>query len=360
MSNQEHRHAMVGKRNPTPPSNRKPGRSPTRTASGARAYLLLLGAGLILCGLGFVAGLGLLAAARLLPAPPVSGTYCIDEKLAWLKRNPQSFASNLVAVGSSTTWRNLDFSVLSSAARTVLGGVVNAAPCFLRANQTRFMTRYLLEHRPETHTVLTILSPRDFEACSTSATSFIEPDLTESYFAGDVPDLWIYFRNLRVESFIRDVFKLSARRERELVFDRFGSGPLTTDEPQLRNTFAPEPSCYRELHDLATELDDRDVQLLVVTLPVMPEWANQYDPGGTIRRNFLRNVKAALAETRALLIDGQTKYALPTVAFTDPVHLQWPRVADFTRFIWREARLAGAELPPADLGRPFTSAIQAR
>jgi hypothetical protein len=323
-----------------------------REGLGGRAYLLFFAAALILCGTGFTAALGMLSAARRLPAPPVSGTYCIDEKLAWLKNNPQVFASNVVAVGSSVTWRNLDFSVLSPAARTAMGGIVNAAPCFLRANQTRFMTHYLLQYRPEIHTVLTVLSPRDFEACSTSASTFIEPALADAYLADEVPELWVYFRNFRPESFIRDIVQLPVRRKQELVFDQFGSGPITTDKPQLRYPFRPEPNCYRELRSLATELREKGIQLLVATFPIMPEWARHHDPDGVTQRDFLRNVQEALADTHAILIDGQTKYIIPTSAFTDPVHLQWPQVGDFTRFIWEEARRAGARLPPANLGDP--------
>jgi hypothetical protein len=311
----------------------------------AHRYLLWFGAGFFLCAVGFVGTITLLTATQRLPAPPVSGTYCIDEKLAWLKNNPEIFKSNMVAVGSSTTWRNLDFSVLSPGARSALGGIVNAAPCQLRANQTRFMVEYLLQRRPEIHTIMTILSPRDMEVCSTTPAAFFEPDIVDAYFDDKIPDLWIYFRNLRAESFISDIVHLPSRRQVELIYDRFGSGPLTVDKPNLWFPFTPEPSCYRELRNLAVDLRARNIQFLVVTFPVMPDWTRQHDPLSETQRSFHKDVQAALADTGAILVDAQTNYRLPTSAFADPVHLQWPHVADFTRYIWDEARRAGARLP---------------
>jgi hypothetical protein len=322
------------------------------TWPSGRRYLLWFGGGLLLGALVFVATIALLAASRRLPAPPVSGTYCIDEKLAWLKNNLDTFASNMVAVGSSLTWRNLDFSVLSADARSALGGVVNAAPCFLRANQTRFMVDYLLQRRPEIHTVMTVLGPRDMEVCSTTPAAFFEPQLADSYFAGTIPDLWIYLRNLRPASFIRDIIHLPIRRQRELIYDEYGAGPLTVGKPDPWYPFNPEPSCYRELRNLATDLRGRNVQFLVVTFPVMPEWTRLHDPLTKTQRSFHEDVHAALADTGAILIDAQANYLLPTSAFTDPAHLQWPYVADFTRYIWSEARRGGARLPPLDTGLP--------
>jgi hypothetical protein len=312
----------------------------------AHRYILWFAAGLLLSVMAFVTTITLLAAAQRLPAPPVSGTNCIDEKLAWLKNNPDTFASNMVAVGSSVTWRNLDFSVLSPNALSALGGVVNAAPCYLRANQTRFMVEYLLQRKPEIHTVMTILSPRDMEVCSTTPSAFFEPKFVDAYFEGTIPDLWIYFRNLPAESFISDIVHLPSRRKVGLIFDRFGSGPLTLDKPDLWYPFTPEPSCYRELRNLAVDLRARNVQFLVVTFPVMPDWTRHHDPLAETQTSFLRDAQAALADTGAIFVDAQTNYRLPTSAFADPAHLQWPHVANFTRYIWDEARRAGARLPP--------------
>lgn len=319
---------------------------PAQASSDAHRYLLGFSAGFLLCLVGFVGTIALLASAQRLPAPPVSGTYCIDEKLAWLKNNPDLFKSNMIAVGSSVTWRNLDFSVLSSGTRSTLGGVVNAAPCFLRANQTRFLVEYLLRRRPEIHTVMTILSPRDMEVCSTTPAAFFDQSIADSYFDGKVPDMWIYFRNFRASSFFGDIVRLPSRRQAELIYDQFGSGPLTVDKPDLWYPFYPEASCYRELRNLAFDLRARNVQFLVVTFPVMPDWTKYHDPLAETQTSFHKDLQAALADSGAVVVDSQMNYHLPTSAFADPVHLQWSHVADFTRYIWDEARRAGARLPP--------------
>jgi hypothetical protein len=54
---------------------------------------------------------GLHLAGRL-PPPPVTGTWCIDEKMASLRSSAEIHNARIVAVGSSVTMRSLDFSTI--------------------------------------------------------------------------------------------------------------------------------------------------------------------------------------------------------------------------------------------------------
>jgi hypothetical protein len=310
----------------------------------ARVYLAAFVAGAILSVALFYAGLGILRAMDRLPPPPVSGTWCIDSRFAWLRENPNWKNASLIAVGSSATWRNLDFGVVRPEAQQ--RGVVNAAPCFLTVNQTRYLTEFLVQRASSLETVMTVLAPRDFQGCSRNPTAFFDPDLVDQYIGGKVNKAWLRFRNFRLKDVFFHAIYADERRP-QLQYDQFGSGPLTSEVPNTGYPFAPEPSCYSELTRLATLLGSRGVQFIVVTLPIMQGWARRYDQSGAIQARFKSAIESALSSTTAILVDGMAGWCVPDSAFADPVHLQWPETVAFTRFVWKEARRQGADdLPP--------------
>jgi hypothetical protein len=159
--------------------------------------------------------------------------------------------------------------------------------------------------------------------------------------------LWLYYRNFRPISFFRDVRLKPQRKSWEMVFDPFGAGPLTTDRPHIepRRPFKPEFACFEELRGMANDLRKRGVQLIVATFPVMPKWWEVHDATGELRHAFVSNVKDAMFGTGAILVNAAGNYSLPTTAFTDPAHLQWPETGRFRRFVWDEAVRLGADLP---------------
>jgi hypothetical protein len=315
--------------------------------SVANHYLAAFAATLIMSFVGFYLLLGALATVGRLPAPPVSGTWCIDEKLAWLRNHRDELQSGVIAVGSSVTWRDLDFSALPEETRRASGGTINAAPCFLQISQTRFFTAFLLDHQPTTRTVITIVAGVDFENCTTTPKAFFDARMAEKFLYNEYSSigLWLYYRNFRPISFLQDIWQ---RRAREIVFDAFGSGPLTTDGPNFQHPFMrpykPQAACFEELRGMAKDLRERGIQFIVVTIPTMPRWAKDYDPEGEMRTAFLSNVRSAVSGTGAILVDAAISYSLPNEAFTDPAHLQWRETARFTRFVWEQARQLGAQL----------------
>lgn len=314
-----------------------------RPHNRAHLYLVAFAAGSIISVSLLWCAIAALSAFDRLPSPPVSGTWCIDSRFAWMKQTPQWKDAGIIAVGSSVTWRNLDFEVTS--AETKKQGVFNFAPCFLTMNQTRHLTRYILDRAAAAKTVLTVLAPRDFEGCSRNRTAFFEPNIADQYIDSTSSGWWLYFRNLRLNDILSHALHIHERRA-ILKFDPFGSGPLTNATPDTGRAFKPEPGCYSELTELAKSLDARGIQLIVATFPVMRAWSDRHDPGGTTQTNFKLNVENALSETKAILVDGGTGWRVPDVAFADPAHLQWPETADFTRFVWRSALQLGAKLSP--------------
>lgn len=325
-----------------------------RRHSRARGYLAwFMGGGLLSVAL-FYGALAVLRALDRLPPPPVSGTWCIDSRFAWLRRTPQWRDASLAAVGSSTTWRNLDFTV--APAEMKRAGIVNAAPCFLTINQTRFLVQYLLDRAPKTKTLLTVLTLRDLEGCSRNPTAFFDPELADEYIDGRSYAWWLYFRNFRLTDIVLHALYAGDRRPL-MKYDQFGSGPLTRHPPETGHPVAPENGCFLELRRLATMLEAKGVEFIVVTLPVMQGWAQLHDADGTARARFSEGIETALASTKAILVDGMAAWSAPDSAFTDPVHLQWPETAAFTRFVWETARLRGAHLPPMQEGKRAGSDI---
>ncbi len=309
----------------------------------ARAYLTaFIAAGLLSLALFYGALAALHASHRLVP-PPVSGTWCIDSRFAWLRETPQWKKADLIAVGSSVTWRNLDFSVTPKRAKR--DGIVNAAPCFLTVNQTRYLAEYLVQ-RGTPKTLMTVLAPRDFEGCSRNRTAFFDPDIADQFIEGSGYEWWLYFRNFRLRDVVMHALDATERRNLTENNDQFGSGPLLKDVPDVGRPFKPEAQCYAELTQLAKFLASRDIQFIVATLPVMPGWARLYDDAGTAQAEFKSAIETALASTKAILVDGMSQWSIPDSGFTDPAHLQWPQTADFTRFVWSAALYKGARLPP--------------
>jgi hypothetical protein len=286
----------------------------------------------IWCGVFLALGSAALAALKVvdrLPPPPLTATNCIDEKFKFLHETDIRSPS-LLAVGSSVTWRNLDFSVL----REKYGDgllPLNAAPCFLYANQTAFLTEFLLDHMRSVGTVLSVFSMRDFSRCAGSPTEFFDREDAHAYvFQGD-PSWPLYFKNFRPLSFLRDVVRLRDMRsgkasEAPLVMDEYGSGPLVLPDPEIRDDVRLDRSCVARLRIMGEDIRRRGIRFVVVLMPSMPAWKDIYDPGGVRDAEYRAEVARALAGTGAILIDADKELRLGNENFTDPAHLQWPSV----------------------------------
>jgi hypothetical protein len=319
-----------------------PADAEVRPKLSGRAFLLMFAGAGILVVLLFYGSIASLAIAGRLSPPPVSGTWCIDSRFAWLRNNREWKTADVIAVGSSATWRNLDFRAIPLDVQK--RGAVNAAPCFLRLNQTRFLTDYLLEQGATPKVVMTVIAPRDFETCSNNPTAFFDPALATNYIEGRKSGWALYFWNFRLKDIALHALYADERRA-QLSFDRFGSGPLTRATPDIGGPFSPDSTCYAELTLMARSLEAKGIRFVVATFPVMPSWAAQFDRHGVTRADFEAGVRDALAATDAILVDGMSEWPLEDSAFTDPVHLQWAETASFTRFVWDTAQRKGAAVP---------------
>lgn len=294
-------------------------------------YALALWSGLVL--IGCVGGGVIFDRLHRLPAPPLTATNCIDEKLKFLHSTDLGEVG-LLAVGSSSTWRNLAFGEIVRAHPEMRP--INAAPCYLYMNQTAYLAGFLLSEMPHVATVLSLVTPRDFEDCRSDDTAFFDERVAHDYiFAKSVP-WYLYLTNLRPTAFAQDLIRLRRMRldpshPANLKMDAFGSSPMAA-----RIGWMPEPRfddrCFAALADLEATTQAHHARLVVATVPTMPRWRRTFDPDGTVGVHFRERLRQALREPTSLFIDGDAL----TVAdddFADPVHLLGDKVAEFTRFV---------------------------
>ncbi|MFC3125599.1 hypothetical protein ACFOD4_11035 [Pseudoroseomonas globiformis] len=298
---------------------------------------------LVLAGFGAIAGAHwLLARQDLLPPPPLAATDCIDGKFAEL-RTIDLTSPNLIAIGSSATWRNLD---LAAIARRLPGATpYNAAPCYLHIDQTAFLAEQLLPRLPAVTTVLTVVHPRDFEACPAAARAFFEPALFGAYLDGTVPGWLPYVSGFRPLYLARTAAERRAGGQPEgdrVAEDRFGSAVL-----RHRHFWRPElqldPSCMQGLADLEAVVAERGARLVVAVLPMMPEWASANDPEGRRVDGWVRDMRARLTRPETLFVDGRT-LQWDNSRFADPVHLIYPEHSAFSDLIGAAMQKAGFDL----------------
>ncbi len=304
-----------------------------------RAFLLSIA---VLVTLG---GLGLWVLERLgrLPSPPLTATNCIDEKFKFVRNNMPD-DPRLIAVGSSVTWRNLDFSALDRDELSALRPI-NVAPCYLKIHETAFLTRFYLDNMERVNTVLSVFSMRDFEQCADDG-AFFNAAAARRYVFDGWPSWYLYFKNFRPGSFLWDVRHIRDMRNgrdilRPLTMDRWGSGPLRITPPDIRNDVRPTDDCFEHLEAIEREMEARKVRWIVVLLPPMPAWIDAYDTNGERDQAWRDSVASHLNAPNTILIDGRERRPAQDYLFSDPAHLHWSSVPDFTRWIFQQVRQHG-------------------
>ncbi len=300
-------------------------------ASPALRFLLVFALTCAL-GVGLVAG-GAIALQRrgLLPAPPVTATWCFNSKFAFLREAPLEDRT-LVAIGSSATWRNLDMEVFEE--RLPGTRALNAAPCFLHIDQTAFLASFLLERLPRLDTLVVVLAPRDYENCTPGETAFFEPGLAGAYVDGVAPAWLVHLLGFRPVWLLREVIRLQRTDGRGAVGAM--DDPLGSSILQRKASYWPaavlDARCDPWLTRLETIAAEQGVRLVVATVPTMPAWAAEFDPDGALVEQWTRRVAAALQRPETVFADGRA-LRWPDSHFADPVHLLYPHHRTFSDWI---------------------------
>ena len=289
----------------------------------ARRYVLGVLVVVAACIAGFAALLALLARLDMLPPPPLTGTACMDEKFKFLAERDLREV-DLVAVGSSVTWRNLDVTAFRQ--NGMARHPINAAPCYLHVSEVVAYTSFLLARMPRVKTVVSVVAPRDFERCTSPSDAFFSATLAEAYVFDGLPAFPIYLANLAPHKFARDIFRIRQMRRDPnaaftLVMDEHGAGPLRTSSDWL-----PKPAfdgmCFAALSELERTVAAHGARLIVATLPLQPEWYATHDPDGRLTAAFEQRVRGALVHPSTIVHSGPQLAAQP-FSYADAVHFMW-------------------------------------
>ncbi len=286
---------------------------------------------------------------EVLPAPPLSYTNCIDEKLKFLHELPPGKLENadVAAVGSSTTLRNLDFDAWLRVRPDTRP--VNLAPCFLHIDQTAYFARAMLKHMPNVETLLAIVHPRDFEECRPDYREFVAAEDIKAYLFEKQSMFYKYMTNFRT-GLARDLIAILTNPEYAVVIgnDRFGSGPLKerVSDPYYPD-YAIDPRCKPFVSELENAAAEAGARLVVVLFPILDHWADEVDPDRSKHKALYAEINSRLQYQSTLVIDGN-RIDFPEKAYADPVHLLWDYTPVLTQFI-AEATAKGKNSKQAGL-----------
>jgi hypothetical protein len=316
-------------------------------APAYRRFALWLLPALVLGIAGFGVLLWSLARADRLPPPPLTADACIDEKFKFLAEHDIRDV-DFIAVGSSVTWRNLDMSAFQH--KGLAQRPLNAAPCYLHIGETAYYTEFLLGHMKKVKTVLSVVSPRDFEQCSGPKDGFFSATLANAYVFDGLSPFPIYLTNFRPVDFFKQALQIKGMRTDPdyyftMMMDKYGSGPL-----HKRYSWLPEPlfqnMCFSALTELEKLVNAAGDKLVVTDFPLQPEWRAKYDPRGDVVRSFEARIRAALKMPSTLFLRG-TEMASDSLVHADSVHYLWESAVEYS------ARLADriATVQPAPVHR---------
>lgn len=294
-----------------------------------------------------------LAVTDNLPPPPFANSICVDEKLANLREHPIE-PPNLLVVGSSVAWRHFDGAAVKSLAPASVP--FNGGFCGLSINQSVYATDWLLGHYPSVREVLMIASPQDFENCTTVRPAVFDAADASDYAFNKGSPWGYYLKYFSPAALLRNASTIAGRRNGQnkmdpLVFDRYGAGPLDTDE--IRDTLLYgsvkrlDAACFTALRGLADRLRREGRRLMVSSTPLHPDWKNRYDPDGRTREAFNTGVRKALGPGSQDYWDSDAAQVISEEAFYDGIHLRWSAATPFTEALTRHFRFNAEPEAPA-------------
>ena len=293
-------------------------------------------AGVAAALLTFTGLLAVLGRTGHLPPPALSNSFCVDEKLAFL-RGYDGPPPDLLVVGSSVAWRHIDSAAI--VARAPGARPLNGGFCGFSMDQTEFAASWLLRRYPDVKEVALVLAPQDFENCATTAKRPFDPDDADSLIGEHGFSPRFYLRYFDPFSLVRNALVVARRRagtdlRDPLVFDGYGDAPLDNDRTSDLGYSAVEhldPACFAALRRMAEDLAGDGRRLVVATTPINPDWRQRFDPDDALMDRLEAGLREAVAGTDSTVWPGHRLAAPDRTAFTDAIHIRWSAAKEFSR-----------------------------
>lgn len=207
----------------------------------------------------------------------------------------------------------------------------NGGFCSLRVNQAVFTGNWLLDRFASIQTVVFVTSPFDFEGCSTNPAAVFDRTAADDFVFGHASKWSFYMRYFDPGSMLRNVLHVGAMRKaghfNSLIFTKYGDGPV--DTPSSRPTLmygrvAPlDPACFTALASMAHRVKSEGKNLVVVGVPLHPQWKELYDRDGTIRARLKNDIVAAVELSGGIYWDSDADLVMSSEEFLDAIHVRW-------------------------------------
>jgi len=262
-----------------------------------------------------------------LPAPALTPIVQIDEKLNFIRNNPQ-IDPHILAVGSSITFRHLN----GNAFRNVAGGrlhFLNGGVVHLQIDETEDLTNFYLDNYPHVRTVLMLTGLPDFEDCSSQREPMLDPDSARGFSFERYPAVFYYLRYFSPQRYVRGIMEFEERRTPfygDIYIDEFGSGPVKvrkgTDYGLRYGEIDIDPACVDALVRFAEDLDQRGKDLAVIFTPIHPEYREQFPASVDALTHVIAEVQKRVPDT-TFVSDMHKNAGFVSQDFYDAFHLVW-------------------------------------
>lgn len=292
------------------------------------------GAGALAAGAVWVSSLG----PEGFPAPAISTNMFLNEKFRFLRNRPE-FDPQILVVGSSLSWRQIDGAVLEP----LTGGpdkVLNGATGYLAVHQTRDLMDFYLDHYRNVRTVIVAIGPPDLSDCTNLPAEIFHRETARQYVFGEWPEPYFYARFFKPRRYMSVARNFNARKQPplgDLFIDSYGAGPREVPAPRELDleysAFDPDPACTSALIGLSDDLAARAIELVVVFSPVHPQYRKKFPEVGEWIGATARQIKAATAGKPVLVLMHYDDSQFAASDFRDAMHLQWHAVGRFSHLI---------------------------
>lgn len=269
-----------------------------------------------------------------LPAPAISRVDHLDEKLRFLRAHPK-LDPEILAVGSSITWRQLDGGTIESKLDRP-GIFLNGATTHLQVHQTRdLIEQFYLPHYKNVRTLVVLTSLPDFDDCTEQPPDMLEARDAARYVFKHWPAGVFFLRYFSPGRYIRTGLRLADRRipyQGDMYMDKYGSSPVAVSNERRRllglrfGEIGTDPRCTEKLVKLSKEVSKRGIHLLIVFSPIHPEYRKEFPNSFAQLTSIARIVRKTTENDDTQVMELEADKRFKADDFYDAFHLQWPAV----------------------------------